>query len=169
MASKKSQRRTERAEARAKKRQNQQITLIVAGVVIVALILIFAFNRKSPADSGTTEGTGDVITTASGLQYKVLVAGAGPVAQAGQTVSVHYTGTLEDGTVFDSSIDGDPIEFQLGTGGVIPGWEEGIAGMQVGEKRILIIPPELGYGAQDYGPIPGNSTLTFEVELMEIK
>ncbi len=171
MATKKEQRRSDRVEARAKRRRNQQIALVTVGVAIVALILIFAFRgNQDPGDPGTTTaGTGEVITTDTGLQYEVLVAGTGPVAQAGQTVSVHYTGTLADGTVFDSSIGGDPIEFQLGTGGVIPGWEEGIAGMQVGEQRILIIPPELGYGPQDYGPIPGNSTLTFEVELMEIK
>lgn len=170
MASKKEQRRSDRVEARAKRRRNQQIALVTVGVAIVALILIFAFRgNQDSGDTGSTAGTGEVITTATGLQYEVLVAGNGPVAQAGQTVSVHYTGKLEDGTEFDSSIGGDPITFQLGTGGVIPGWDEGIAGMQVGEQRILIIPPELGYGPQDYGPIPGNSTLTFEVELMEIK
>jgi FKBP-type peptidyl-prolyl cis-trans isomerase len=169
MSSKKTQRRSERAESRAKKRRNQQIAIVTVAVAVIAVILIFAFGRNNGTEDPGTAGTGEVITTASGLQYEILTAGSGPVAQPGQTVSVHYTGTLADGTEFDSSAGGDPIEFQLGTGGVIAGWEEGIAGMQVGEQRILIIPPELGYGAQDYGPIPGNSTLTFQVELMEIK
>jgi FKBP-type peptidyl-prolyl cis-trans isomerase len=169
MASKKAQRRSERAEARAKKRRNQQIALVAVAATLVALILIFSFGRN--ADTGTTtEGTGDVITTASGLQYEDLVIGNGPAAEAFQTVSVHYTGTLEDGTKFDSSWDrGTPFEFILGMGQVIAGWDEGVAGMKVGGVRRLIIPPDLGYGTVDYGPIPANSTLFFEVELMEIK
>lgn len=173
MSSKRAQRRSERAEARAKKRRNQQITIATIAVAILALILIFAFTRNKndgTTDTGTTEGTGNFITTATGLQYEDLVVGSGPAAQAGDTVSVHYTGWLEDGTKFDSSVDrGEPFPFTLGTGGVIPGWDEGVAGMQVGGKRKLIIPPDLGYGAQDYGPIPGNSTLIFDVELLEIK
>ncbi len=104
--------------------------------------------------------------TASGLEYIEIEAGTGPRAQPGDQVTVHYTGTLEDGTEFDSSAGGDPISFVLGQGGVIQGWDEGIALMNVGGKAQLIIPPELAYGAQDYGPIPGGSTLTFDVELV---
>lgn len=90
-------------------------------------------------------------------------------AQNGDVVGVHYTGKLVDGTVFDSSIPrGEPITFTLGTGQVIAGWDQGILGMAVGEKKTLTIPPELGYGAQDHGPIPGGSTLIFDVELVSI-
>ena len=90
-------------------------------------------------------------------------------AQNGDTVDVHYTGKLQDGTVFDSSIPrGAPISFTLGAGQVIAGWDQGILGMTVGEKKTLTIPPELGYGAQDHGPIPGGSTLIFDVELVAI-
>ncbi|MDQ5928000.1 MAG: FK506-binding protein 2 [Patescibacteria group bacterium] len=90
-------------------------------------------------------------------------------AQNGDVVGVHYTGKLVDGTVFDSSIPrGEPIQFTLGSGQVIAGWDQGILGMAVGEKKVLTIPPELGYGAQDHGPIPGGSTLIFDVELVSI-
>ena len=93
-----------------------------------------------------------------------------PVAKAGDTVSVHYTSYLTNGSKFDSSVDrNQPFEFPLGAGRVIPGWDEGVAGMKVGEKRKLVIPPELGYGSRDMGQIPPNSTLIFEVELLGIK
>ena len=107
------------------------------------------------------------MTTASGLQYVEEVAGTGRQAQAGDKVSVHYTGMLDDGTVFDSSQGrGQPIEFVLGAGQVIPGWDEGIALMPTGGKARLIIPSELAYGAQGAGGgvIPPNATLTFDVE-----
>lgn len=105
------------------------------------------------------------------LKIEDLVVGAGAEAKAGDNISVHYTGWLEDGTKFDSSLDsGQPIEFVLGQGRVIAGWEKGLAGMKVGGKRKLTIPPDLAYG--DYGAgdlIPPNATLIFEVQLMEIK
>lgn len=109
--------------------------------------------------------------TASGLMYQDLVVGDGDTAQSGDTVSVHYTGWLKDGTQFDSSVDrGTPFEFHLGAGQVIPGWDEGVAGMRVGGKRKLVIPPELGYGDRGAGGvIPGGATLVFDVELLEIK
>ncbi|HZQ05430.1 MAG TPA: FKBP-type peptidyl-prolyl cis-trans isomerase [Anaerolineae bacterium] len=113
---------------------------------------------------------GPVTTTPSGLQIVEVQPGTGKTAQSGSSVSVHYTGYLTDGTQFDSSIGGQPITFVLGSGRVIPGWEEGIAGMQVGEKRRLIIPPQLGYGAQGAGGvIPPNATLVFDVELVNIQ
>lgn len=115
-------------------------------------------------------GTGDTITTKSGLKYLILSKGNGEHAQVNKNVEVHYTGYLTDGKVFDSSIErGDPIEFILGTGQVISGWEEGIALMSVGDKYRLIIPAELGYGERGSGNvIPPNATLIFDVELMSI-
>lgn len=111
------------------------------------------------------------VTTASGLRYVDLVEGSGPSPRPGQTLSVHYTGTLEDGTKFDSSYDrGRQFEFRIGTGSVIKGWDEGLMSMKQGGKRKLIIPPILGYGARGSPPtIPGNSTLIFDVELMSVK
>ncbi len=109
-------------------------------------------------------------TTESGLKYVDLVEGDGPTAETGQTVTVHYTGWLEDGTKFDSSLDaGQPFTFQLGAGMVIPGWEEGVTGMKVGGKRQLVIPSELGYGDSGAGMIPPGATLIFEVELIAIQ
>ncbi|MCH7736199.1 MAG: FKBP-type peptidyl-prolyl cis-trans isomerase [Chloroflexi bacterium] len=113
----------------------------------------------------------ETTTTASGLQIKVLEVGAGAKAEAGQTVVVHYTGWLLDGTKFDSSVDrGTPFEFLLGAGRVIKGWDEGVATMNVGGKVELTIPPGLAYGASGAGGvIPANATLKFEVELLELK
>ena len=111
-----------------------------------------------------------MIKTASGLQYEDEVAGSGAEAKSGNTVEVHYTGTLADGKKFDSSLDrGRPFSFKLGAGQVIKGWDEGVAGMKVGGKRKLTIPPSLAYGERGVGSIPPNSTLVFEVELLDIK
>jgi FKBP-type peptidyl-prolyl cis-trans isomerase FkpA len=110
------------------------------------------------------------VTTESGLRYEDIVVGTGPSPQPGQEVTVHYTGTLEDGTKFDSSLDrGQPLKIQIGVGRVIKGWDEGVMTMKVGGKRKLVIPPQLGYGARGGGPIPPNSTLVFEVELLDVK
>ena len=110
------------------------------------------------------------LTTDSGLIIEDLSVGSGDEARAGQTVSVHYTGWLTDGRKFDSSKDrNDPFAFPLGAGHVIRGWDEGVQGMQVGGKRKLTIPPELGYGTRGAGGvIPPNATLVFEVELLKV-
>lgn len=114
-----------------------------------------------PADSMADAG--------SGLRHLRLAEGRGRTAGAGDTVAVHYTGCLTDGTRFDSSRDrGRPIRFVLGTGRVIQGWDQGIQGMKVGGRRILRIPPELAYGSRGSGPIPPDATLLFRVELMAV-
>jgi peptidylprolyl isomerase len=113
----------------------------------------------------------NVITTQDGLKIQEILVGSGQEVKNGDTVTVHYLGTLENGTKFDSSYDrSTPFTTQIGVGQVIKGWDEGIVGMKVGGKRKLIIPPDLGYGQQGAGDsIPPNSTLVFEVELLGVK
>ena len=111
-----------------------------------------------------------MITTPSGLQYEDTKVGTGPEATAGKTVEVHYTGTLADGTQFDSSRGRGPFAFRLGAGRVIKGWDEGVQGMKVGGTRKLVIPSNLAYGAGGVdGAIPPNAQLTFVVELLGVK
>lgn len=112
----------------------------------------------------------ELTTMESGLQYQDKALGDGDEAVAGQPVSVHYTGWLTDGTKFDSSVDrGTPFDFPLGGGRVIKGWDEGVAGMKIGGKRVLVIPAELGYGDQGAGGlIPPGATLIFEVDLLGV-
>ena len=111
---------------------------------------------------------GEPTVTASGLQIIDVEAGDGDEAVAGGTVTVHYSGWLEeDGTLFDSSVGGDPITFGLAD--LIPAWQEGIPGMKVGGTRRLIVPPELGYGAAGRGAIPPNATLVFDIELLAVE
>jgi peptidylprolyl isomerase len=119
--------------------------------------------------SAPTKVTGAGKNTPDGLQYWDIKVGAGPVAVQGKPVQVHYTGWLTSGKKFDSSVDsGKPFTFTLGAGQVIKGWDEGVSGMKVGGKRQLKIPPALGYGAQGVGPIPPNSILIFDVELLGV-
>lgn len=108
--------------------------------------------------------------TASGLYYLDQQVGTGAVAQAGRTITVQYTGWLSDGTKFDSSLDrGVPFTFVLGAGSVISGWDEGVAGMKIGGQRRLVIRPSLGYGPYDYGSVPGNSVLVFDIQLVNVQ
>lgn len=157
--------REQRRAARAKRRNQQRLIVIVSILVIIgAIVALFLINANR-----NNQAEGEVITTASGLQYQDLTVGTGQEAKTGDTITVHYVGTLEDGTVFDSSRDrNEPYQLTLGAGNVIAGWEEGLVGMRVGGTRKLIIPPELGYGDQAVGDIPANSTLIFEVELLSI-
>lgn len=154
-------------------------SIIVGIIIVAALIALVVWGEKAqtpviqenmPTETQQASST-RTMTPVQGLNVEVLQEGTGPEAQAGNTVSVHYTGTLTDGTKFDSSVDrGIPFEFQLGIGEVIAGWDAGVAGMKVGEKRKLTIAPELGYGTQGAGGvIPPNATLIFEVELLGIK
>jgi FKBP-type peptidyl-prolyl cis-trans isomerase FkpA len=123
-------------------------------------------NTKAP-----TKVTGDGFKTDSGLQYWDIKIGLGPLPKAGDHVKVHYTGWLTTGKKFDSSVDANqPYEFALGQGEVIKGWDEGVAGMKVGGKRQLRIPPDLAYGAEGHPPqIPENATLIFDVQLLAVK
>lgn len=135
------------------------------------IVVLFAVSVACSGSDSTATPSGSLITTPSGLQYIDLVVGTGDGAEAGYTAVVHYTGWLEDGTKFDSSVDrGVPFEFVIGQGRVIKGWDEGVASMNVGGKRELTIPSELAYGDRGIGDvIPPGATLIFEVELIEIR
>lgn len=138
----------------------------VAALVILALVGAGVVYLLAPGRGGGAE-----VRTESGLRYVDLVEGTGPSPQAGQTAVVHYTGTLENGTKFDSSRDrGQPLEFPIGRGRVIKGWDEGVMTMKVGGRRKLTVPPALGYGAAGSPPtIPPNATLLFDVELLDVR
>jgi len=165
---------------------------VAAGALIGVLLFIFVFSDSDNggASDSTVDGeatatatvtsedksgppplTQEPVLTESGLGVIDIVEGTGASPQAGQTAVVHYTGWLSDGTKFESSVDkGTPIEFTLGAGRVIPGWDEGVATMKVGGKRRLVIPSDLAYGPEGKPPtIPPDAELTFDVELLEIK
>lgn len=160
--------RSDRARRRAAKLRNQRIILVIIVLLVVAgagYLAWSALGRGEPTSSA------DMITTASGLKYQDTIVGTGAEATTGSTVSVQYTGWLENGAQFDSSkTRGQPFSFTLGQGRVIAGWEEGVVGMREGGTRILLIPPDLGYGSAGIpGTIPGNATLRFEVELLDVQ
>ncbi len=149
--------------------KNEKIAVAV-GLVLVAVVLLFGIRQvtvdvPSPAGDLSTVNT----TQNEGLQITDTVVGDGAEATPGKLVTVHYTGTLTDGTVFDSSVSrGTPFQFVLGAGQVIRGWEIGVEGMKVGGTRELVIPAALAYGDRAIGAIPANSTLNFEVELLDV-
>lgn len=145
-------------------------------LLLLAAVAIPACSQKEPAKPAATEKTetkaaAGAVTTPSGLSYTDLKVGTGAAPTSGKGVIVHYTGTLENGTKFDSSLDrGQPFVFRIGAGEVIPGWDEGVMSMKVGGKRKLVVPPQLGYGANGAGGvIPPNATLIFEVELLDVE
>jgi len=151
------------------------MTKYVAGVaVMLGLTAMFVLGQSAaqkPNTSAPTKVTGDGVKTDSGLVYWDIRMGNGALAKEGSHVRVHYTGWLTSGKKFDSSVDaGKPFDFTIGNGEVIKGWEEGVAGMKVGGKRQLRIPPALGYGKEGYpGVIPANATLIFDVQLLGVQ
>ena len=147
------------------------ITLLELATLVAAQTAPAQKAAAKPATSGPTKVTGAPTKTASGLEYWDIKVGTGAVAQSGQHVKVDYTGWLTNGKKFDSSVGtGRPFEFMLGAGRVIKGWDEGVAGMKVGGQRQLRIPPDLAYGPAGHPPqIPANSTLIFDVQLVDVK
>jgi FKBP-type peptidyl-prolyl cis-trans isomerase len=146
----------------ANRRTRLVVVVLIAALGIAGIAYMFGM-RGGPV-------AGNEVRTASGLRYVDEVVGTGAEAQAGQKVSVHYRGLLESGTQFDSSRDPgkQPLEFVLGSGSMIKGFDEGVRGMKAGGKRRLVIPPQLGYGPAGRPPtIPGNATLIFEIELLK--
>jgi len=132
--------------------------------IFTAVLCLILFLNLSGADMYK-----DFIKTDTGLMYKITTHGAGKLAKSGDTVIMHYTGKFENGEVFDSSLDrGEPFSFPLGAGRVIKGWDEGVAYLHIGDKATFVIPPEIGYGSTNRGSIPANSTLIFDVELLDI-
>ena len=144
------------------------IIAVVIAVVVVGVLIGGGLVGGLFTSSNKTQDTS--MQQAAQVQSKDIVVGTGDIAVAGKQVTVHYVGVFSDGKKFDSSIDrGTPFTFKLGAGEVIKGWDIGVEGMKVGGKRILVVPPSLGYGEKDYGPIPGNSTLIFEIQLLGVK
>ena len=146
---------------------------IKTGIAVAAALVVVGgfFIYGNPLD--LFSGGGAAALGEGAPQAQLIVQdeylGTGEEARSGTLVGVHYTGRLQDGTVFDTSVGKEPVRFPLGFGYVIAGWEQGVLGMKVGGKRLLIIPPHLAYGASGSGPIPANATLIFEVELVSVE
>jgi len=147
--------------------KNQWIAVVVSLVFLTYLLFIGPImNLLNPSSTNEL----DTQAPQTGVVTQEIVIGDGSLAVAGDTITVHYVGTLLDGKVFDSSLDRNtPFSFTLGIGQVIRGWDEGFSGMRVGGKRLLIVAPDYGYGDQGVGAIPPNSTLIFEVELLNVE
>lgn len=162
-------------------------SLLISIIIIVCAVVVFLFYKKSnyvsdvynssssPSPSQTLQPTATTSPKTTpkpidnSLKIQDLIVGTGAEAKSGKNITVSYVGTLQNGTKFDSSYDrNEPFEFTLGIGQVIKGWDLGFAGMKVGGKRKLVIPPQLAYGEKGIGPIPPNSTLIFEVELLRV-
>jgi peptidylprolyl isomerase len=143
---------------------------LVAVAVLTAMCSVSAMAGQEQAGAKGNTAAAKTVTTASGLKYTDVKVGKGASPVKGKQVKVHYTGTLENGKKFDSSVDrNEPFTFVIGVGQVIAGWDEGVMGMKVGGKRKLIIPSKLGYGARGAGAdIPPNATLLFDVELLDV-
>lgn len=144
--------------------------LLTALLAVIMLVGLVGFPAAAETTDGSAETVMESVTTPSGLVYTDTVVGEGESPSTGQLVTVHYRGTLENGSEFDSSYRrNQPFTFQIGVGQVIKGWDEGVSTMRVGGKRTLVIPPDLGYGSRGAGGvIPPNATLNFDVELLAI-
>lgn len=153
----------------------RKLDLLTAGVgMIIVFIILSFFSMKKVSDQTLTPTPAPINQTATDeaeLRIEDLQVGTGAEVKSGDTVTVHYTGILQDGTKFDSSLDrNQPFTTQIGVGQVIKGWDQGIVGMKVGGKRRLTIPPSLGYGSTGSADkIPPNATLIFEIELLDVK
>ncbi len=147
------------------------LIFITVGIILLCVFLYFAFGLNGrPNENVASESVTTDQKPSFELKMEDTVEGTGPEVKSGDTIVIHYNGTLTDGTKFDSSYDrGKPFETQIGVGQVIKGWDEGVIGMKVGGKRKLTIPSDMGYGEQGTQGIPPNATLIFDVELVEIK
>jgi len=149
--------------------------LFIVAVVIIGILIFIGYRSGGSAssqnqDAATQAASLGTLSPEHPLLVQDTVVGTGLEAKVGDVISVHYVGMLTDGTKFDSSVDrGEPFSFTLGAGQVIPGWDQGLVGMKEGGSRTLLIAPELAYGAQAVGPIPANSALQFEVQLLKVE
>lgn len=141
----------------------QKLKTGIAVAAAFTVLGLFFISGNPFASAGLGASPASAVTQ---LVTQEEVVGTGSEARLGDVLTVNYTGKLQDGTVFDTSVGKRPIQFVLGSGQVIPGWDQGLLGMKVGGKRLLIVPPDLAYGASGYGPIPPNATLIFEVDLL---
>ncbi len=153
--------------------RNVEKFIVILLLLVAVAIPACSQKEAKPVQEQSTEpkASSEAVTTASGLSYTDMVKGTGAAPTSGKNVTVHYTGVLENGTKFDSSVDrGQPFVFRIGAGEVIPGWDEGVISMKVGGKRKLVIRPNLAYGSAGAGGVvPPNATLIFEVELLDVE